>query len=307
MANDKKLKKTISVCLPVFNREDTIARALASVIDQNYLPTEVIVCDFASTDNSAEIIEKWILENKTKIKIIYQQFDYAPQGVDDWNKTIQLASGDLISILEGDDIFPVDYLEKAMEVFQSSPTVGLTIFPSFNGKERKNWSYSGKKSAEEMLGHFTDLQLIAAPSQAVFSRLDNHHRRFLYNDTDYQYAPEMELYFRIMMTGREAFILNNPPVYRQRGNRKRILPLYYMDHFNFLEMLAKRGEVNLFRVLRTFSKLTLTLYARIIVRFVDGSQLGYTSDLASLTIRSLSFLIRLSKVSIIKFKGISAE
>ena len=110
-----------------------------------------------------------------------------------------------------------------------------------------------------------------------------------------------------MKNGRNACIRNNPAVYRGIGSRKRILPLYYTDHFNFLEMLARSGEINLVGALKTFTKFSLNLHARAIVRFVDGSRLGYISDLATLTLESISFLLKMSKLFIIKFRHVSTK
>lgn len=52
-------EKLVSVVLPVYNREDTIKRAVDSVLCQTYSDIELIIVDDASTDRSAEIVSAY--------------------------------------------------------------------------------------------------------------------------------------------------------------------------------------------------------------------------------------------------------
>ena len=46
----------VSVVLPVYNREETIGRAISSVLNQSYQNIELIVVDDCSNDNSLKVI-----------------------------------------------------------------------------------------------------------------------------------------------------------------------------------------------------------------------------------------------------------
>lgn len=293
MSGNGSFETHISVCLPVHNRGKTLARALESVTEQTKSPFEVIICDFSSTDDSREIIDNWISENDSRLKINYYQFDFAPNGADDWNKTIAFASGKYISILEGDDVFDSEHLAAAHFAFQTSPEIGLVIFPAINEKGFKSWSESGLIAGNIMLEHFGGFRLLAAPSQAIFCRLNGSNVPFSYNDSVYQYAPEMDLYLRIMKSGKSAFIIDSAPVYRGIGNRKRVSRLYYMDHFHYLERFVMMGHLSKFSAVKTLSKLSLTLHMRAIIRLIDGSHLGSLSDLFILSLESIYSLSRM--------------
>ena len=45
-----------SVVVPVFNKGGSIERMLASVLNQQYMPSEIIIVNDGSTDNSIQLI-----------------------------------------------------------------------------------------------------------------------------------------------------------------------------------------------------------------------------------------------------------
>ena len=58
---------TVSIIVPLFNKERTIERALRSIITQHHTDFEVIVIDDGSTDRSVEYARNI---NDARIKII---------------------------------------------------------------------------------------------------------------------------------------------------------------------------------------------------------------------------------------------
>jgi len=58
----------ISAVIPVYNREKTIARAIESVLAQEYPPAEIIVIDDGSKDATREIVQKY----GDKVRYVYQ-------------------------------------------------------------------------------------------------------------------------------------------------------------------------------------------------------------------------------------------
>ena len=57
----------VSVIIPLYNRENTIQRAVDSVLNQTYSNIEVLVVDDGSTDNSVEMLKKYHNDNRVKI------------------------------------------------------------------------------------------------------------------------------------------------------------------------------------------------------------------------------------------------
>ena len=50
----------VSVIIPVYNVEKYLEKCISSVLKQNMIDLEIIICNDASTDDSAKIIEKYI-------------------------------------------------------------------------------------------------------------------------------------------------------------------------------------------------------------------------------------------------------
>jgi glycosyltransferase involved in cell wall biosynthesis len=103
--------KKISIITVCFNSANTIKDTLTAVANQHYPHKEHIIIDGGSTDNTLEILSK-----TTDINWISE----ADQGIyDAMNKGILRASGDIIGILNADDIYMHDaILSQVAEVFK---------------------------------------------------------------------------------------------------------------------------------------------------------------------------------------------
>jgi glycosyltransferase involved in cell wall biosynthesis len=89
----------ISVVTVVRNNESTIAECISSVYNQTLLPVEHIIIDGKSTDRTLEVIDE---HNFPTIHLV-SEFD---DGIyDAMNKGIKLAKGNIIGILNSDDLY----------------------------------------------------------------------------------------------------------------------------------------------------------------------------------------------------------
>jgi glycosyltransferase involved in cell wall biosynthesis len=105
----------ISVIIPVLNREKTIEKAIASVVNQTHANFELIVIDGGSTDRTIEIIEKFEKCDdriKTFSFIGMKEFTAVNYG-------IKLARGDVIGILNSDDYYDTNAFKRVAEIFAS--------------------------------------------------------------------------------------------------------------------------------------------------------------------------------------------
>ena len=90
----------LSLVTPSYNSAKTIARTIESVVAQNYDDLEYIIVDGASTDNTADIVSSF--QDRIKIKFISEP----DKGIyDAMNKGIKLATGEIVGILNSDDLF----------------------------------------------------------------------------------------------------------------------------------------------------------------------------------------------------------
>ena len=98
----------ISVIMPVYNVENYLAQCLQSVVDQTLKDIEIILVDDGSTDSSLDICKQYA-QKDNRIKIIEQQNQGAGAAR---NKGLEIATGEYLSILDSDDYFDADMLEK---------------------------------------------------------------------------------------------------------------------------------------------------------------------------------------------------
>ena len=67
--NTVKMNGKISVIIPAYNAEKTIARCLNSITEQSYTNLEVIVVDDGSKDRTLSMVNE-IAKNERRIKVI---------------------------------------------------------------------------------------------------------------------------------------------------------------------------------------------------------------------------------------------
>ena len=103
-----------SIITVSYNAASTIGDTLKSIADQSYNSIEHIIIDGASSDNTAEIVANFphvALYVSEKDKGIYHAM----------NKGIELATGDVIGILNADDVYSHhDVLHNVAELFNDS-------------------------------------------------------------------------------------------------------------------------------------------------------------------------------------------
>lgn len=113
--------KKVSVIVPVYKVEKYIKATVQSVLDQTYPNLELIIVDDESPDRSVEICQQF---NDPRIKIIHQKNRGLAAAR---NAGIRYAQGEYLGFLDGDDIWLPQKLEKHVEHFENSPTVGISF------------------------------------------------------------------------------------------------------------------------------------------------------------------------------------
>ncbi len=113
--------KLISVVVPVYNAEQYVADTLKSVLAQTYQNFEILIVDDGATDRSLEICRQF---TDQRIKIIQQSNRGLPGAR---NTGIRHAQGEYITLLDADDLWVPEKLEKHVNHLNSSPHVGISF------------------------------------------------------------------------------------------------------------------------------------------------------------------------------------
>lgn len=106
----------LSIILPCYNVEKTLARALESILMQNVnFDYEIIIVDDASTDNTIEIANKYKKKYK-KIRIIYNKINKGNAFT--FYTGLKAAEGEYFCVLDGDDYYTIpDKLQRQIDFF----------------------------------------------------------------------------------------------------------------------------------------------------------------------------------------------
>ena len=106
----------ISVVIPSYNNEDTIGRAIESVIKQTFPYWKLIIVNDCSTDNTLTIINEYIEKNPEKISVISNKKNMGV-GVSRLNG-INKCDTKYITFLDSDDYLREDFLQVNFELAQ---------------------------------------------------------------------------------------------------------------------------------------------------------------------------------------------
>lgn len=219
----------ISIITPTLNSEKYLESCIASIAMQTYKDIEHIVIDGKSIDNTVEILKKhptikWISEPD---RGMYHAI----------NKGIALASGDIIGVLNSDDIYADNtILEQIAQKFNETNcdcVYGNIVYvnPHNTSKAYRHWisgeynikkfkrgwmpphpSFYHKKSLVEKMGEYENHFYTSADYELIL--------RYLYkNKANAVYIPT---YFVKMRTGG---LSNNGILKRLRANRRDYLAM----------------------------------------------------------------------------------
>jgi glycosyltransferase involved in cell wall biosynthesis len=108
----------VSVIIPTYNRKEFLLMALESVFAQTYSDYEVIVIDDGSTDGSEQIVREKF-GNKVRY---YWQFNQDRSAAR--NKGIEVAKGKFLALLDSDDLWLPEKLQRQTAAIEANPNLG---------------------------------------------------------------------------------------------------------------------------------------------------------------------------------------
>jgi glycosyltransferase involved in cell wall biosynthesis len=118
-------RETITVIVPVYNGGQFIADALDSALKQTVLPTQIIVINDGSTDDT----DARLVPYRDRITLI----DQANQGAAAArNAGLRIATGEFIAFLDADDVWHQRKLEAQVQLMRQRPEIQLIGTGTYN-------------------------------------------------------------------------------------------------------------------------------------------------------------------------------
>lgn len=179
----------ISIITATYNSASTIRDTIESVIAQTYQNIEYIIIDGASKDNTLEIVKSY----GSRIAKVLSEPD---RGIyDAMNKGIQIATGEIIGILNSDDFFNADnVIEKIAKEFEKDGTIDGVY---------TNLYYVKQDNPQQIVRHWVSKQFKARsffygwhpPHPTLYLKREIYEKYGLFN-INFKLAADFELMLR---------------------------------------------------------------------------------------------------------------
>lgn len=206
----------ISVLISLFNHEHYIADALGSALAQSLPPTEIIVLDDASTDGSLNAARS--VANPI-IRVLDEELNLGgPNTV----KALQACRGDLVAVLNSDDMWAPEKLQLQHDCLATSPETGA-VFTHVRIIDESGdcWNQDAhpfqqvfatkNRSRHEWLRHFFLVgNPFCASSALIRKKCFDHLGPF---DARFIQLQDMEMWIRVAIAGYELQVIERPLTY----------------------------------------------------------------------------------------------
>lgn len=185
-----KAMPTVSIITTVLNNKKTIESAIRSVLSQSYEKLEYIIIDGGSTDGTLDVINKY--EDKIA------GFISEPDGgiYDGMNKGIGLANGEVIGMLNSDDVYASNEIVKTVvETMQERNTDVCWGDLVYADAKNLNKVIRYWKSSEYKEGNFKRGWMPPHPTFFVRKRVYEKYGAF---NLDFTIAADYEIMLRFL-------------------------------------------------------------------------------------------------------------
>ncbi|MDP1808306.1 MAG: glycosyltransferase family 2 protein [Actinomycetota bacterium] len=185
----------ISIITPCLNRAELVGSAIESVLRQGYPKIEHIIIDGGSTDGTLDVLR------------CYPQLSVSsePDGgvYDGFNKGIDRAKGEIIGILNSDDLYEPDVFDKAVKQFTDNPEIDAVLGMADLFEE----SVPGARTVVARYDFFKDENFLSQPGTLSSPAINAHFfrrrvfSRFGQFDLRYRLAADIDFFLRLIAGG----------------------------------------------------------------------------------------------------------
>ena len=183
----------VSVTLCCFNSERYLRETLNSIVDQTYKNWELVVVNDGSSDSTADILQEYVDAGWPIVVHNQKNAGLAASR----NKALELARGELIALIDHDDLWDPRKLELQVPLF-SNPRVGLvysnTVVIDHSGRELREFLPRSRMFRGEVLVPLFLGQFLACSSAVVRRTAIDEVGPF---KTHYKINEEYELFMRL--------------------------------------------------------------------------------------------------------------
>ncbi|MFH4964292.1 glycosyltransferase family 2 protein [Gaetbulibacter sp. M235] len=244
-----------TLIIPTYNISESIGATLDSIINQTYKNIEVLLLDSISQDHTCEIVKEF--QKKCSYIHLISEKD---QGVyDAMNKGVELAKGDYLFFMGGDDVF---YDTNTLQqVFNSINEGDDFIYGNVLFKESK-LLYSGKSNLKKLIyDQISICHQAIFYSKRVFELIGNFNLKyFIHADYDFNIRCFIDNKLRIKYIDQIIAVFNETGLSGTKSNAdgfhteltENCLYSKYLDDYLVNENARLKRQMNQLRHSKTF-------------------------------------------------------
>ncbi len=262
-------KPSVSICIPVYNAEKTIASTIQSVLDQTFQDWQLIIVDNCSTDKTLDVVKTF-----TDKRISFFQNETNCGMVNNWNKCLEKADTDYIQLLCADDELEKDCIERKYKFLSEHENLvavssGTFIVNADNEVllQRRNFSRNCIINGDKIIKKsFRTKNLFGEPSNVMFKKSAMLKAGIFSNSVPY--SPDWEYWLRLARYGDFAFIKDCLVRYRvsignETSNLFKKKDILKKDEETFIQAVCENPAITKFDILIPRLNIFIRFYARL--------------------------------------------
>jgi glycosyltransferase involved in cell wall biosynthesis len=202
------LPPLVSVVIATYNMGQYIDQAVDSILNQTWPTIEVVVIDDGSTDNTAEVMARY----KVDQRVIYISTPNQGQPKAK-NCGINNTRGEFIAFCDADDLWERNKLEVQMPLF-SNPSVGV-VYSEVSNIDENNIRYIKPASETRHTGRVTNQMLIEnfVPFGTAIIRRQCIEKNGIF-DEEFRMGIDWDLWLRYSLNWEFAYTPERTYIYR---------------------------------------------------------------------------------------------
>ena len=265
----------VSVILPVYNGENTIATTLDSILHQTIQNIEILIINDGSTDGTEKILNDYKSKDD-RIKV----FNQKNMGVSTArNQGLKLATGNYVSFLDADDLYDRFFLEKMLSAIKINSNeicyCGVNFYPQGNNSKLK-YIFTDKN----VLLNYIKGKLPIHTSTWIIDRnliISNQ----LYFRENVSWGEDLEFFYRVVSFSKKITFVPEYLTYYRCNHSSDQLSSFSLDKidldYEFIKRIAEDKMINSNRKIND-ALVNYRLSTLIINRLLIAINLGYDKD-----------------------------
>lgn len=205
----------VSIIMGIYNCAVTLPEAIDSIVAQTFTDWELILCDDGSSDNTYEIAEAYLKKLPGKIILIKNDEN---KGLNHTlNRCLEIAHGEYIARMDGDDISLPTRLEKEADFLDCHPEYAIVSAPMIFFDENGDWGrcYSIEKPTKKDFIHHSPVHchapcMIRREAYMAVGGYTEDKRMLRFEDVN--------LWYKLYAKGYVGYNLEEP-LYKMRDDR----------------------------------------------------------------------------------------